>query len=51
LLVAADDVVLDRVVVEEVVRALDEGHALAGELGELRHLRLFAVIEQVSGVG
>ena len=34
LLVAADDVVLDRVVVEEVVRGLDQGHALVVEVAD-----------------
>jgi hypothetical protein len=36
LLVAADDVVLDRVVVEEVVRGLHQGHALVVEVADHR---------------
>ena len=36
LLVAADDVVLDRVVVEEVVRALDQGDPLVVEVADHR---------------
>ena len=51
LLVAADDVVLDRVVVEEVVRGLHQGQALVVEVADdhverVRHRHVVGVEHQ-----